>query len=93
VDIGELVRTAWAPGVTVVIADMTAVVTWEVAGLSSLLGVHQDLVARKAELRLVVWTADLYAALRAVGLSSELPVYANLDAALRAAGESSPSGL
>jgi anti-anti-sigma factor len=80
---GDLVRAAWRPGVAVVVADMTTVGEWDDAGLASLLKAHSDLARRQAELRLVVWSAGLYAALQAAGLSGQLPVYANVDAALR----------
>ena len=80
---GDLVRAAWQPGVSVVVADMTAVRNWDDAGLASLLTAHGDLVRRQAELRLVVWSAGLYAALQTAGLCGQLPVYANVDAAVR----------
>jgi anti-anti-sigma regulatory factor len=80
---GDLVRAAWQPGVDVVVADMTAVRNWDDAGLASLLTAHNDLVHRSAELRLVVWSDDLYAAFRTSGITGRLPVYANVDAALR----------
>jgi hypothetical protein len=80
---GDLVRAAWRPGVAVVIADMTTVGNWDDAGLASLQTAHTDLVRKQAELRLVVWSAGLYAALQTAGISGRLPVYANVDAALR----------
>lgn len=80
---GDLVRAAWQPGVSVVVADMTAVGDWDNAGLASLLTACGDLARRQAELRLVVWSAGLYAALQTAGLCSQLPVYANVDAAIR----------
>lgn len=82
-DPGDLVRSAWEPGVSVVVADMTTVGNWDAAGLASLLRAHSDLGRRQAELRLVVWSAGLYAALQAAGITDQLPVYANVDAALR----------
>lgn len=93
VDVGDRVRAAWAPGVTVVIADMAGVVMWDDAGLRSLLGAYRDLVNRRAELRLVVWSADLYLALRTAGVSPAVPIYANLGAALRPASGLPPGGL
>lgn len=80
---GDLVRAAWQPGVSVVVADMTTVGTWDDAGLASLLAANGDLARRQVELRLVVWSAGLYAALQTAGISDQLPVYANVDAALR----------
>lgn len=80
---GDLLRAAWQPGVSLVVADMTAVGDWDDAGLASLLTAYGDLVRRQVELRLVVWSAGLYAALQSAGLCGQLPVYANVDAALR----------
>jgi ABC-type transporter Mla MlaB component len=80
---GDLIRAAWQPGVAVVVADMTTVGNWDDAGLASLLKAHRDLLRRQADLRLVVWSAGLYAALQTAGVSDKLPVYANVDAALR----------
>jgi STAS domain len=80
---GDLVRSAWRPGVTVVVADMTTVRNWDEPGLVCLLRAHSDLARRQAELRLVVWSAGLYAALQTADISGQLTVYANVDAALR----------
>jgi hypothetical protein len=80
---GDLIRAAWRPGVAVVIADMTTVGSWDDAGLTSLLTAYSDLVRKQAGLRLVVWSAGLYEALQTAGISGRLPVYANVDAALR----------
>jgi hypothetical protein len=80
---GDLVRAAWRQGVAVVVADMTTVANWDDVDLASLLTAHRDLARRHSELRLVVWSAGLYAALQAAGVSAHLPVYANVDAALK----------
>jgi hypothetical protein len=83
-DAGDLVRAAWSPGTAVVIADLTSVVQWEAADLEGLRRAHRDLVVRGGELRIVVWSADLYAALQVSGISSEISIFASIDAAKRA---------
>jgi anti-anti-sigma regulatory factor len=81
--VGDLVRAAWRPGVTVVVADMASVATWDHACLESLLTAHRNLASRRARLHLVVWSADLYTALKATGMGRELSIYASVDAAMR----------
>jgi hypothetical protein len=66
-----------------VVADLTAIVDCHEGSLDGLLQARRDLAVSRAELRLVVWSADVYAALRRITGSSELSVYANLPAALR----------
>jgi len=68
--------------VQVVVADLSAIVSWREGFIGGLLQAQSDLTANRAELRLVVWSADLYAALRQRA-TGQLPVYANLPAALR----------
>jgi anti-anti-sigma regulatory factor len=80
---GDLVRAAWQPGVTVVVADMASVASWDDACLESLLTAHRNLVSRRARLRLVVWSADLYTALQTTGMGREFSIYASIDAAMR----------
>jgi hypothetical protein len=80
--VSNRVLAGWQPGVGVVVADLTATVEWHEASLSGLLQAQRDLASRRAELRLVVWSPDLYAALRG-SAAAKLPVYANLPAALR----------
>lgn len=81
---GDIVRAAWTPGAHVLIADLTATTSWTTASLESLLDAHGDLDSRRTELRLVVWSSELYAALQASGVTSRVRVFANLESALRA---------
>lgn len=83
-DAGDIVRAAWAPGVHIVIADLTSTAKWTTASLQSLRHAQRDLSSNGAELRLVVWSSTLYAALQATGITSHIPVFANLESALRA---------
>jgi hypothetical protein len=76
------VLAAWQPGIAFVVADLTAIVDWQDGSLEGLLQTQRDLAVRRAELRLVVWSADLYAALRERA-TGDLSVYANLPAAQR----------
>ena len=80
--VGSLRPVAWVPGVAVVVADMTSLVTWDDGCLEGLLQAHRDLASRSVELRLVVWSPDLYAAVHQRA-GRELPVYASVYAALR----------
>lgn len=91
-DARDIVRAAWTPGVNILIADLTATVSWTAASLQGLLAAHRDLAARGTELRLVVWSSELYAALQAAGVTSHVPVFANLESALRAQGGRRPDG-
>jgi anti-anti-sigma regulatory factor len=83
-DVSDLVRAACAPGVTVVIADMAPVAACDAAVLQGLLTAHRNLVARGGELRIVVWSQELYAALQMTGISTEISVFASIDSALKA---------
>jgi hypothetical protein len=76
------VLASWQPGIAVVVADLTATADWREGSLDGLLQAQRDLASSRAELRLVVWSADLYAALRE-STTAELSIYANLPAALR----------
>lgn len=89
-DAGGIVRAAWTPGVNILIADLTATASWTAASLQGLLDAHRYLASRGSELRLVVWSSELYAALQAAGVTSHVPVFSNLEAALRARGDRRP---
>lgn len=80
---GTLVRAAWVPGITVVVADMALVTAWDRGALGSLLDAHRDLRSNGAVLRLVIWSNVLYAALQKAGVAPEVSVFANIGAALR----------
>lgn len=83
-DAGDIVRAAWTPGVHIVIADLTATVSWTTASLHSLRRAHRDLASQGTELRMVVWSSELYTALQATGVTPPVLVFANLESAVRA---------
>jgi anti-anti-sigma regulatory factor len=83
-DAGDIVRAAWKPYVRVLIADLTSTASWSAVGLQSLLHAARDLASRGTEVRLVVWSSELYATLQTMGVTSHILVFANLDSALRA---------
>jgi hypothetical protein len=87
-DAGDIVRAAWTPGVHVVIADLTSTASWTTASLESLRDAHGDLAARGTELRVVVWSSELYGALQATGVTARVLVFSNIEAALRAPADS-----
>ena len=83
-DAGDIVRAAWTPCVRILIADLTTTANWSTASLESLRYAERDLAARGTELRLVVWSPELYATLQAMGVTSHILVFANIESALRA---------
>lgn len=80
--VGEQVRSAFAPGVTVVIVDMTLTVFCDSYGMRALALAHRCAAARHAQLRLVVSHPGVLQVLRLAGLVRLLPVYPSLGAAL-----------
>lgn len=91
-DAGYIVRAAWSPGVHMLIADLTATVSWTTDSLQSLRNADRDLAARGTELRMVVWSSELYAALQGTGMTSHVLVFASLESALRTPAGRAPGG-
>ena len=81
-DAGSDLLAAVVPGVTAVVADMTATRFCDAAGVSMLAQVRQQAIVNLAELVLVVPSAAVLRALAAAGLDVMLPVYPSLAAAL-----------
>jgi anti-anti-sigma factor len=79
---GERLVAAIVPGVAVVIADLTATVFCDCAGVRSLLLAHAKASASSAELRLVVRSRAVLRILALLGADQVLPVYPDLSAAL-----------
>jgi anti-anti-sigma factor len=75
---------AVVPGVTAVIADMTATTFCDSSGVRMLALVHQLAVADQAQLILVVPSARMLRILSLTGLDQVLRVYPSLDEALSA---------
>ena len=82
--IGEELCAAFAPGVRVVIADMTATRFCDSSGISILVLAHRKALTNKAELRLVAAATAVLRALTVVRLDHLLPVYSSLAEALAA---------
>ena len=78
---GEQLGSAFVPGVTVVIADMTDTTRCDSWGIRMLAVAHRRATANQAELRLVVPSAALRHTFVLMGLF--LPLYASMSAALR----------
>jgi anti-sigma B factor antagonist len=77
---GEQLGSAFVPGVTVVIADMTDTVHCDSWGVRMLVLAHKRATANHAELRLAVPSAVLRHTLALAGLL--LPIYPSMSAAL-----------
>jgi anti-sigma B factor antagonist len=81
-DVGEQLRSAFTPGVTIVVADLTFTVFCDSYGMRSLVLAHRCAAAHHAQLRLVVSYASVLQVLKLAGLDRLLPVYPSLGAAL-----------
>jgi anti-sigma B factor antagonist len=79
---GELCA-AFAPGIRVVIADMTATRFCDSSGISMLVVAHRKAVASSAELRLVALSTEVLRALTLVRIDHLLPVYPSVAEALK----------
>jgi len=82
--VGQRLCSAFAPGVTLVVADLTLTVFCDSSGLTQLVLAHHCAAAHRAQLRLVVPHAGVLQVLELAGLDRLLPVYPGLDAALAA---------
>jgi anti-sigma B factor antagonist len=79
---GQQLGSAIAPGVTAVIADMTATTFCDSSGIAMLVRAHRQAVANGTELRLVVRSAPVLRALALARLDELLPVHPSLGQAL-----------
>jgi anti-sigma B factor antagonist len=86
--VGQQLCAAFAPGVTIVIADMTSTVFCDSSGISQLVLAHHCAAARRGQLRLVVPQAQVLGVLTVTGVDRLLAVYPSLDAALAAGSPS-----
>jgi anti-anti-sigma factor len=86
--VGEELRAAVAPGVTVVVADLTATTFCDSAGVRQLVLAHDKAAASGAQLRLAVTEgAAVDRILKLIGLEQLMPLYPTVEAALAAPGE------
>jgi anti-sigma B factor antagonist len=80
--IGADLQAAFAPGVTMVVADMTATTFCDSRGIQALVMAHRRAAASGAELRLVVPSACVLRVLALTGLDRWLAIYPSLPEAL-----------
>lgn len=80
--VGERLRSAFIPGVTVVVADMTSTVFCDPYGMRGLVLAHRCAAGHQARLRLAVPDTRVRQVLELAGLDRLLPVYPSLSAAL-----------
>jgi anti-sigma B factor antagonist len=82
--VGQQLGSAIAPGVRVVIADMTATTFCDSSGISMLVRAHGQAAANGTQLRLVVRSTAVLRALTLVRMDYLLPIYPSLSQALAA---------
>jgi anti-sigma B factor antagonist len=83
--VGEQLRTAASPGITIIVADLTSTQFCDSAGIRSLLNARDNVAACHAQLRLAVARGGaVRRALQAIGLQHVLPMYPTVEAALAA---------
>jgi anti-sigma B factor antagonist len=89
---GQQLGSAFTPGVSTVIADLTATTFCDSSGISMLVRAHKQAAANNTQLRLVVPSAAVLRALTLVGMDDLLPIYPSLSQALAAGPEPGPKG-
>lgn len=77
----EQLRSAFRPGVAVVIADMTSTAFCDMSGWRNLLSAHDDAGADGVQLRLVIPPGGVRRVLKLLGFDRVLAVYPSLDSA------------
>lgn len=83
--IGEQLLAALSGGAVTLIADMSATVWCDPAGVAVVARAYQRAAASQAELRLVITAPDVRRLMSAEGLDRLVPVYSSLEAALAGA--------
>ena len=89
--VGAELQAAFAPGVTVVVADMTATTFCDSRGIRALVLAHKHAAASGAGLRLVVPSAGVLRVMDLLGLDGVLAICPGLEEAL--AGQSGPTAM
>ncbi len=82
-EVGSQLRKALAPGVAVVIADLTETSSCDSSGMRNLLLAHNEAVAGHPELRLVVPAAAVLRVMELTGLLETLRVHPSTQPAPR----------
>src|SRR5215468_7095449 len=80
--VGADLQAAFAPGVTVVVADMTATTFCDSRAVRALVLAHKRAAADGVELRLAVPPGPALVILKMLSLDELVPVYPTLDEAL-----------
>jgi anti-anti-sigma factor len=80
--IGRQLDAALAPDVATVVADMTATRFCDTSGVRMLVLAHKGTAARRAELRVVIPSADVLRVLAILKVDRVLRVYPSLEDAL-----------
>lgn len=80
--VSDELRSAFRPGVTVVVADLTRTAYCDSSGARVLLQASDSAIARHGELRLVIPPGPVLRALQVMGLDRVLRIYPTLIAAL-----------
>ena len=88
--VGADLQAAFAPGVTVVVADMTATTFCDSRGVRALVLAHERAAASGAELRLAAPSASVLRVLGVLGLDGWLAIYPSLAEALPAEPAAKP---
>jgi len=88
--VGADLQAAFAPGVTVVVADMTATTFCDSRGVRALVLAHKRAAASGAELRLAAPSASVLRVLGVLGLDGLLAIYPSLVEALLAEPAAQP---
>jgi anti-sigma B factor antagonist len=81
-DLAGQLRTAIAPGVAAVVADLTSTMFCDSSGLRIIVLAHDWARADNVELRLAVPPGPTLVVMKLVGLDQLLPIYPGLDEAL-----------
>jgi anti-sigma B factor antagonist len=87
-EVSAELRAAFAPGVTVVVGDLTRTVFCDSSGIRQLLLTHDQAVESQAELRLAIGSDAVRRVLKATGAEQVLSVYPSLEAALAGSSHS-----
>jgi anti-sigma B factor antagonist len=83
-DTGEQLRSAFTPGVTLVIADLTPTVFCDSAGARQLALAHRSADALAAQVRFVIPHLDMLRVLQVLGLDRLLSIHPSLETAASA---------
>lgn len=81
-EVGAELRAAFAPGVAVVVGDLTRTVFCDSSGIRQLLLTHDQAVESQAELRLAIGSDAVRRVLKTTGADQILSLYPSLEAAL-----------